>query len=181
MGIAVIFDPRYKYQVIDWAFKKIFEVDYDIKLELFKDKLFRLFNEYSSSTSDIQNAHGSYSRMSDEQVVDDGFMKDFDSFYSEEFTCCGKSELEKYLEEPRLAHTSDINVLEYWKTCQMTYPILARMARDILAIPISTVASESTFSIGGRVLYAYRSSLNPSTVESLTCLTDWLFEQDNII
>lgn len=67
-------------------------------------------------------------------------------------------------------------MLEYWKALQGRYPIVARMARDVLAIPISTVASESAFSIGGRVLDAYRSSLKPSTAEALICLRDWIFQ-----
>ena len=50
------------------------------------------------------------------------------------------------------------------------------MAHDVLAIPISTVASESTFSTGGRVLDAFRSSLTPRIVESLLCTQDWLRE-----
>uniref|UniRef100_A0A803MEC0 Uncharacterized protein n=1 Tax=Chenopodium quinoa TaxID=63459 RepID=A0A803MEC0_CHEQI len=41
------------------------------------------------------------------------------------------------------------------------YPILAYLARDALAMPISTVASESAFSIGGRHLDPFRSSLTP--------------------
>ncbi|KAL2928858.1 putative AC transposase [Bienertia sinuspersici] len=52
---------------------------------------------------------------------------------------------------------------------------LARMARDILAIPISTVASELALSTGGRVLDPYRSSLKPSIVEAIICLKDWVF------
>ncbi|GJU64350.1 zinc finger BED domain-containing protein RICESLEEPER 2-like protein [Tanacetum coccineum] len=49
------------------------------------------------------------------------------------------------------------------------YRILSRMARDILAIPITTVASEATFSAGSRVIDTYRASLAPETVEVLLC------------
>ncbi|XVF47973.1 hypothetical protein PTKIN_Ptkin03bG0152800 [Pterospermum kingtungense] len=43
------------------------------------------------------------------------------------------------------------------------------MARHILAVPISTVASKSTFSTNGHVLDAYRSSLTPKLTQALIC------------
>ncbi|CAN1347520.1 Putative AC9 transposase [Linum perenne] len=48
------------------------------------------------------------------------------------------------------------------------------MARDVLAVPISSAASESAFSNGGRVLSNFRSSLTPAIVEALICAEDWL-------
>ncbi|KAH9668894.1 BED-type domain-containing protein [Citrus sinensis] len=47
-------------------------------------------------------------------------------------------------------------------------------ARDVLAIPVSTVASKSAFSTGGRILDQYRSSLTPDMVEALVLLQNWL-------
>ncbi|KAG2712928.1 hypothetical protein I3760_04G148800 [Carya illinoinensis] len=54
------------------------------------------------------------------------------------------------------------------------YPIISRIARDVLAISITTVAYESAFSTGGRVLDAFRSSLSLSTMEALVCTQNWI-------
>ena len=48
------------------------------------------------------------------------------------------------------------------------------MAHDVLAVPISTVASEYTSSTGGRYLDVFRSSLSPNIVQSLIGAQDWL-------
>jgi hypothetical protein len=55
------------------------------------------------------------------------------------------------------------------------------MARDVLSIPISTVASESCFSTSGRVIDQYRSSLKLDIVEALICTKDWLYGQQGNI
>ncbi|GJT99526.1 zinc finger BED domain-containing protein RICESLEEPER 2-like protein [Tanacetum coccineum] len=65
------------------------------------------------------------------------------------------------------------DVLAWWRANSLRYRILSRMARDILAIPITTVASEATFSAGSRVIDTYRASLAPETVEVLLCGGDW--------
>ena len=48
------------------------------------------------------------------------------------------------------------------------------MAREVLAILISTVASESSFNVGGRILNPYQTSLTPRMVQVLVCMQDWL-------
>ena len=65
--------------------------------------------------------------------------------------------------------------MEYWKSHSHCFPELSLMARDILSIPITTIASESAFSIGGHIFYKFCSSLLPQTAEALLCAHDWLY------
>ncbi|KAF5193127.1 Zinc finger bed domain-containing protein, partial [Thalictrum thalictroides] len=101
---------------------------------------------------------------------------DFDTFDAEELSITSKkTQLELYLNEPRLDRKMELDVLDFWKGNQYRYPELSLMARDILSIPISTVASEAAFSVGGRVIDKFRSALKPENVEALVCTRDWIF------
>jgi hypothetical protein len=92
-------------------------------------------------------------------------------------------EVDKYLLDP-LEYTASneecFDILCWWKLNGPKYPVLATIAKDILAVQTSTVASESCFSTGGRVIDPFRSSLSPKTVEALICLQSWLRGDDII-
>lgn len=60
-----------------------------------------------------------------------------------EETSAKKNELEKYLADDCEPNDPNFDILQWWKDRSRTYPIVQRIARDILAIPVSTVASES--------------------------------------
>ncbi|KAG6516407.1 hypothetical protein ZIOFF_026866 [Zingiber officinale] len=98
------------------------------------------------------------------------------AYKSQTITSAGKSQLDLYLEEPKLefAYYQDLNVLEHWKNQNHRYPTLALMACDVLVIPITTVASELAFSIGSRVLTKYRSCTLHEKVQALICTCNWL-------
>ena len=68
----------------------------------------------------------------------------------------------------------DFDILMWWKMNYFRCQVLSQIARDVLAIPISTVTSEFAFSIEGRVLNSFCSSLSPNTVEALICTQNWL-------
>nr|XP_025692903.1 zinc finger BED domain-containing protein RICESLEEPER 2-like [Arachis hypogaea] len=87
----------------------------------------------------------------------------------------GKNPLDTYLEEPLLSKDcfEDLDVLEWWKLYESRYPKLSIMARDLLSIPITTVASESAFSIGAHVINKYRSQMLPENVEDVICTRNW--------
>ena len=84
------------------------------------------------------------------------------------------NELERYLAEELFPAKKDFDILGWWKRHSPKYPVLSCIARDVLAIQASTVASESSFSAGGRIISDHRSRLNSETVEALICLQDWL-------
>ncbi|CAH9066873.1 unnamed protein product [Cuscuta europaea] len=84
-----------------------------------------------------------------------------------------RREFDHYLDEER-GDEEERDVLTWWKLNSPIFPVVARMARDILAILISTVALESAFSAGGRTLDHFRSSLTPKMVKALICGQDWI-------
>ncbi|KAK9996433.1 hypothetical protein SO802_021119 [Lithocarpus litseifolius] len=86
-----------------------------------------------------------------------------------------ETQLELYLDEPRVDRNAKLDILAFWKGSEFQYPELVAMARDILSIPISTIASESTFSVGGQVIDQFRSALKPNVVDELVCTRDWLY------
>jgi hypothetical protein len=70
---------------------------------------------------------------------------------------------------------SNFDILNWWRVNGVSkYPILASIERDVLAIPVSTIASESCFSTSGRIIDPFRSSLSPKMVEALICTQNWL-------
>ncbi|RAL44403.1 hypothetical protein DM860_011680 [Cuscuta australis] len=68
----------------------------------------------------------------------------------------------------------DFDVLRCWKRNEHMFPCLGMLARQVLSIPVSTVAVEREFSAGGNILTDYRSCLNAESLETLVCNQDWL-------
>uniref|UniRef100_A0A2N9E2D6 HAT C-terminal dimerisation domain-containing protein n=1 Tax=Fagus sylvatica TaxID=28930 RepID=A0A2N9E2D6_FAGSY len=182
LAIAVILDPRFKLQFVDFCYKKLYGVGGSYEYLKVREKLFALFGEYVSNVptpSSTTNNRGKavqdlqFKSFSKETMF---VMKEFDCFESDDVVGqTQKTQLELYLEEPRMDRNAKLDILSFWKGNQFRYPELAAMVRDVLSIPISTVASESTFSVGGRVIDQFRSALKPDVVEALICSRDWLY------
>ncbi|CAN0903363.1 Putative AC transposase [Linum grandiflorum] len=69
------------------------------------------------------------------------------------------------------------DILNWWNLYGAKYPTLHRIAKDILAVPITSVAFKSAFSFGGRLLDPHRSRLQPSTVEVMVCCRSWIQDE----
>jgi hypothetical protein len=75
-------------------------------------------------------------------------------------------ELSSYLD-------SDFNILNWWSEHKLSYHVLSILARDVISVPISTISSESAFSLYGRIIKERRRCLAPEIVEMLLCMKDW--------
>ena len=85
------------------------------------------------------------------------------------------TDIDRYLsvETIPFEDNEDFEILEWWKKQQIKYPVLSVIARDVLTMPVSTVASEAAFSACGRVVSKKRYNLSPEAIEAVVCLKDW--------
>ncbi|CAH9077079.1 unnamed protein product [Cuscuta europaea] len=68
----------------------------------------------------------------------------------------------------------DFDVLNWWKGKERMFPVFAKMAKQVLSMPVSTVAVEQEFSSTGNVLTQTRTRLSVESLEMLICYHDWL-------
>jgi hypothetical protein len=89
-------------------------------------------------------------------------------------TAASVSELSSYLDSDTVSQfNEDFNILSWWHEHKLTYPILSLLAKDVMTVPASTISSESTFSLVGRVIEERRRRLTSDMVEILSCIKDW--------
>ncbi|XP_070028688.1 zinc finger BED domain-containing protein RICESLEEPER 2-like [Nicotiana sylvestris] len=191
--IASVLDPRNKFEYVEGALEELFgeEKGKKINAEVYA-YMNSLFGEYlkkystescpqspSSSTSSNNTSNTpSGSVISASKIRTKLSLK---KQKEDNGNGGAKSELDKYISEEQEPYSEEFDILSWWKTHAPRFSILSELARDVLAISISSVASECAFSTGGRILDSFRSSLTPKCVQALICLQNWLREEKNHI
>ncbi|KAL9667777.1 hypothetical protein QQ045_002145 [Rhodiola kirilowii] len=161
---ALVLNPRYKLRNFESTCKKWLKMEIDDikkKSAELKDLLIQLCDAYNS-------------------MIVEASSKDYRAYWNYEghgrrLGVVGH-EVDRYLLDPivKAVNPLDYDILEWWKTNGDKYPSLAALTKDIMAIQVSTVASESSFSTSRRVIDPFRSSLSPKTVEALICYQNWI-------
>ncbi|XP_073017614.1 zinc finger BED domain-containing protein RICESLEEPER 2-like [Primulina eburnea] len=190
--IAVVLDPRHKLDFVEFMLAELYGNEKGARVaKMVKDMLLALFKNYKEKIE----PKGDILKESSTQESGDMEPKNVSQMDLRRQSILAKYkrqkaqlhgdgsmlELDKYLNEMVEEYCETFDILAWWKQNHHRFPILAQIARDVLAIPISTVASESAFSTGGRILDCFRSSLTPKVVESLICTEDWLRLRPNPI
>lgn len=184
MSLASVLDPRIKMMGVNMCFPFIYpEVEARKNIENVRIALDDMYKEYADILSEHSEEGSSRSGVDQNGLIlesqkSSGWSLLMNYVEEQQAIPAVKSEIEEYLNEPTYKPKDNGHMsfcaLEWWKLNCGKYRVLSHMAADVLAIPISTVASESTFSAGGRVIDSFRASLSSSTVEALICGGDWL-------
>nr|KAJ0193893.1 hypothetical protein LSAT_V11C800400750 [Lactuca sativa] len=186
MAIASVLDPRFKMKLVEFCFPTLYQ-NSDENIKEVKNALYEMYSEYLEMHDTLVResaTHGSEHErnvlgLNEGTSLGSGWEAFGEFIKTADLERPEKSELDMYLEEGVYREKGQtgmesFNALEWWNVHKLKYRVLSLMARDVLAIPISTVASEATFSAGGRVIDPYRASLGSDTVQMLICGGDWI-------
>lgn len=179
MSVAIVLDPRYKLKLINYFFPNIYGDEAKSEVMRIRNLCVELFEEYKKKYTGNFGTFWKGQYTSSALDVDDSTSEkptwemDFESIMCDN-DVLETSELDEYLTEKLLPNEDGFDILMWWKGNGSKFPILQKIARDVLAIPISTVASESAFSMSGNKVTKQRSRLHPQTVGALMCTQSWL-------
>ncbi|CAM8982292.1 unnamed protein product [Rhodiola kirilowii] len=159
--IALVLNPRYKLRNFESTCKKWLKMEIDDirkKSAELKDLLIQLCDAYNSmiveasskvTKSRSGDSQGNKSSSKKRTIEPTGIMKDMEEDWERELEDSDEGvvghEVDRYLLDPivKAANPSDYDILEWWKINGDKYPGLAALTKDIMAIQVSTVASES--------------------------------------
>lgn len=66
------------------------------------------------------------------------------------------------------------DILKWWAKRSTIFPVVSTIAKELLAVPASTVSVEQAFSVGGYILDKRRSNLLPENLEAQSLMNDWV-------
>ncbi|KAL9689123.1 hypothetical protein QQ045_033555 [Rhodiola kirilowii] len=176
--IANVLDPRFKLSMLDMTLSSLGQSRAEVEgvISMVKASLQDLHKAYKGGVPDTTQPSSSVAIIDDD---DDDCANDLlrqldrqrHAMQTDEIT----NDLDSYFADaPEAALNKEFKLMEWWMVNQFKYPIVSKIAKDIFAIPSSTVASEAAFSLGKRVVDPFRASLTPLMVEALVCTSDWL-------
>ena len=152
MAVVAILDLRYKMKLLEFYYPNIYGDNYDSEIEKIMNFCYDLLNEFP-----VDNEGSSHIPVSTSNQVAQmkfrlsGAMSSFNLFVNNSSSSSKKHgntrmKFDHFIDERVLKRSEDFDILAWWKSNGLKYPTLQRIARDILAISVTTIASEFVFS-----------------------------------
>lgn len=172
LHVALVLDPYNKMCYLEYCLEMIYGNTSSKTKEILKrmnDTLEELFEHFKSNiekercqkrndTSTITSTH--ITSYFEHEV---NLEYDFARFMEQRGQSFNKTELEIYLSYGMEKRVEDFQVLSWWKLNSLKFSVLSQVARRVLRMPISTVASEWACSTRGSVIDQFRSNLTTVT------------------
>ena len=92
---------------------------------------------------------------------------EYDDDYVDDSEATERTRYDEYRLSPI---TASMDVLSFWNYVRQELPNLAKIARDILAVQVTSAASERVFSVAGHIITKRRSQLSSQSVDDLILL-----------
>ncbi|XP_042032433.1 zinc finger BED domain-containing protein RICESLEEPER 2-like [Salvia splendens] len=150
--MGAVFDPRMKLKLVEYCYSTLDSLSSQDKVNRLKMKLYSLYDEYQKKSVDAssikipQSSGSSNSEVGESKFMEGGVRKElrmksrvlvgYKSYKG--LTSDTKSALDVYLEDLPMDEDVEIDLLKYWKEKSSRFGVLARMACDVLSIPITT-------------------------------------------
>ncbi|XP_065682346.1 uncharacterized protein LOC136086280 isoform X1 [Hydra vulgaris] len=161
---ANFLDPRYKgLHLIEY--KKCDE----IKEAILTQEKEKKHEKASMSSSKTDNESNENVKVNHHELLRKRLKQDILARSASTMTKLGL-EIDHYLAAKIAEETTDI--LEWWKTMKLQYPILSNYARKYLCIPATSATSERVFSSAGNVVTARRTTLAVENVEKMVYIKE---------
>nr|XP_011462906.1 PREDICTED: zinc finger BED domain-containing protein RICESLEEPER 1-like [Fragaria vesca subsp. vesca] len=171
LGISAALDPRFKMKYVEFACSKVKGADGSSQAAAVLGAIEKLFDEYalrfsekvnctSESSASVSDSEGASPRHVNHTF---SVLQDFEKF----------TQLKGYLEEPVLPWSKDFDALAWWSTAGTKYPILCKIARDFLAIPVMLATSHQAFCTGPKPADRNMVNMKPGTLHAFMCARSW--------
>ncbi|KAG6433188.1 hypothetical protein SASPL_104796 [Salvia splendens] len=175
LSVGAVLDPRMKFKVLDYFYSRIDHLTSKDKILKLKMKLYALYDEYKKRG--VEYLYLKFLKLVVEVLVlKSGNLNSWVKKYVriKQVQLLKQSHRWMFIWRKVIWLKMVSLIYSSWRDNASRFGELSTMACDVLSIPITTVASESSFSIGAYVLNKYRNRLLPEKVQALICLRNWL-------
>lgn len=133
------------------------------------EKFKHIFQSYITDDITQENHKQNEIKNNLKDLLDDDYD---DLFVNNDVKTPWELELNNYITSLRAP--KDTNVLQWWKSNTYLYPTIAKMARDYLCIPATSVPCERIFFEAGNVITVKRCSLSKERAIAQICINAWM-------